>query len=294
MPFDFDTTENQEEVPEQPTKHEGRLARQQEVVDEEQFVNQFYDDSAIDEQMSAVERRLEKALYYRVLINQELFNEASDVGNEVQAEIRDFVRIRMAVLVGAVAEKTTQPVAPVQPPQFTEDEAQVLREIARKLKKHPLKETPSAPEVKPAPAVATGPAVKPMAPPKSKPGPKAPAKPLAKSNPGTRKPAKVTAANQSITIVEPDGSKKIYQKMLDSERGEFYTDGSGRKFTLGINEAGKQFMRVVDGQARPVGVAPLPMANEMQYHAAATQHAQAVVSKSDPLIGALINKTLTS
>lgn len=79
----------------------------------------------LDEQMSEAERRLSKASYYRELLNGSLFNGNDIVASEVEREIRDFVRHRLAVLLGVIEAGPTQPLQ-----DLTQKQIVVLRSLA--------------------------------------------------------------------------------------------------------------------------------------------------------------------
>lgn len=81
----------------------------------------------LDEQMSEVEKRLEVAHYYRMLLKNELFANPSEAGQTVENEVRTFIRGRLAVLLGLKPE-----VASSSTSDFSDDEIQSLKEIANK------------------------------------------------------------------------------------------------------------------------------------------------------------------
>src|SRR5262245_7938180 len=81
------------------------------VVEElEQPASQQLTDVEVDEHMTEVEKRLEMAQYYRLILSQSMFDGASnpEVADRVETEIRDFVRTRMAALVGVGAVTTSK------------------------------------------------------------------------------------------------------------------------------------------------------------------------------------------
>lgn len=84
-------------------------------------------DDRFDDQMSEVEKRLEMAQYYRLVLNDTIFNDPPnpDIADRVENEIREFVRGRMSLLVGVGEEKKE-----VQSP-FSEAEVLALRTIAQ-------------------------------------------------------------------------------------------------------------------------------------------------------------------
>lgn len=83
----------------------------------------------LEEEMSEAEARLEMAQYYRLILNETLFEDAPNeaVASRVEDEIRGFVRERMKLLVGV-----GQPKQEVKPQKiFTDAEVQALRTIAQ-------------------------------------------------------------------------------------------------------------------------------------------------------------------
>jgi hypothetical protein len=142
-------------------------------------------EQAIDDQMSDVEKRLEIASYYRLLLRENLFDNDSEAGATVLKEVRGFIKDRLQVLLGLKAEK----VAVVAPAQklFSDDQLQALKALANKVLKKPDLVAPAA-EAPKAPGIRqvkgpdeTGPKLAsakanvvaaPVAPAKGKPGPK--------------------------------------------------------------------------------------------------------------------------
>jgi hypothetical protein len=83
---------------------------------------------SIDDQMSEVEKRLEMAQYYRLILNDTIFNEPANVeiADRVEGEIREFVRGRMSLLVGVGEEKKPEVLSP-----FSDAETLALRTLAQ-------------------------------------------------------------------------------------------------------------------------------------------------------------------
>lgn len=86
-------------------------------------VNGKVDD--IDNQLSEVEQRLEKATYYRLLLNDSLFQDSRQAAQDVEQEIRAFVLHRLEVLMGIRAESRNKSISA----QFTAEEAASLRAL---------------------------------------------------------------------------------------------------------------------------------------------------------------------
>jgi hypothetical protein len=94
----------------------------------DQFAQQYQEAQSIDDQMSEVEKRLEMAQYYRLVLNDTIFNDPPNVeiADRVEGEIREFVRGRMSLLVGVGEEKKPEMLSP-----FSDAETLALRTIAQ-------------------------------------------------------------------------------------------------------------------------------------------------------------------
>lgn len=117
MPVDFDFDEEDvADVVEEVTSQQpqGAPMGYSVVVDE------------FEEQMSEVEARLEVAQYYRLILNDNLFEDAPNpaVAERVEEEIRTFIRGRMQALMGVAAEEKQTKV-------FSDAEVQALRTLAQ-------------------------------------------------------------------------------------------------------------------------------------------------------------------
>lgn len=97
-------------------------------VRRDQFTQQYQEVQSIDDQMSEVEKRLEMAQYYRLVLNDTIFNDPPNVeiADRVEGEIREFVRSRMSLLVGVGEEKKPEVLSP-----FSDAETLALRTIAQ-------------------------------------------------------------------------------------------------------------------------------------------------------------------
>lgn len=125
MPVDFDEDDISGviEETEQAAPTPSSFARR------DQFTQQYEEVQSIDDQMSEVEKRLEMAQYYRMILNDTIFSDPSNVeiADRVEGEIREFVRGRMSLLVGVgEAPKKTEVVSP-----FSPAEELALRTIAQ-------------------------------------------------------------------------------------------------------------------------------------------------------------------
>lgn len=190
------------------------------------------DSRELEEEMSEAEARLEMAQYYRLILNETLFEDApnEEVATRVEEEIRGFVRERMKLLVGV-----GQPKQEAKPQKiFTDAEVQALRTIAQPEVVEALKAL--AAKVLKKPAILD-------------------AKPL---------PVEKPKAEPSV-LKEPILKKVGQRRPRQSPEPQAPAPRSGRgkrmeKQTRTITtEDGKEIVQDVTPQARPVGpVQPIP------------------------------------
>lgn len=186
----------------------------------------------LEEQMSEVEARLEMAQYYRLLLQDTIFEDppSPEVAARVEDEIRGFIKGRMQVLVG-VGEP------PAAKPQkiFTDAEVQALRTIAQPDVVEALKalaakvlKKPTILEAKPLPTE------------------KPKAEPSVIREPILRKRRQPGAIQNQAGAPAPrpvGGRGRQQKKVLVKE----------------VNEEGKEFTRDLTPQAQPVGpIQPIP------------------------------------
>lgn len=93
----------------------------------EQDVAEAPTEDDVEQQMSEVEARLEMAQYYRLLLNDSIFQDPPnpEVAQRVEEEIRGFIRSRMGILVGVGA-----PEKPKEREMISVAEDRLLRELA--------------------------------------------------------------------------------------------------------------------------------------------------------------------
>jgi hypothetical protein len=127
MPVDFDEDDisgaiESAEQPIYPYPSPAAQARR------DQIVQQYHEAQSIDDQMTEVEKRLEMAQYYRLVLNDTIFNDPPnvEVADRVEGEIREFVRSRMSLLVGVGEEKKPETLS-----LFSDAEILSLRTIAQ-------------------------------------------------------------------------------------------------------------------------------------------------------------------
>lgn len=121
MPVDFDEDDISGVIEETETASQAPVRRQAQYTKADEA-------QSIDDQMSEVEKRLEMAQYYRLVLNDTIFNDPPnvEVADRVESEIRDFVRSRMSLLVGVGEEKKAEVLSP-----FSDAETLALRTIAQ-------------------------------------------------------------------------------------------------------------------------------------------------------------------
>lgn len=216
-----------------------------------------------DEEFSEAERRLSLARYYQQLTKGGLIDEDSDEARQVDAEVRQFARERMNVLIGIAAETPPAPELP-----FPEAQVGALRQWAD----HMIER-------------AAQPAIRPMAPPSPvKPQPVQPRiKPIA-APPGKRKAARPMPAPMPVEKKKAEKLAKKEEKKNDYDSiptGEVFEE-NGKKFKFidspspSLDEEGKpkRVKMDVTGQVRSPSAIPMPRREHMdmvtQQHAADT------------------------
>ena len=136
---------------------------QEEVAAEESHSDEW------EEQMTEAELRLQKASYYRILLDDHLFDDHSnEICAEIEKEMRQFVRTRLGVLLNLTSEKesgtelfSTQEVSALKAvaASFNAQEIAVLKTLAAKIVSKPSLIGQAA--VKPAEPVKPAPPPKP-------------------------------------------------------------------------------------------------------------------------------------
>lgn len=233
-----------------------------------------------DSELADVDLRLEVADFYRAILGFDMFEGYEERPGSVivSRELKAFVKERLEVLLGLRAPKEASPEA--IEPQFSEDEAKVLKAVAQKFLKKPslLGEAP-APVAAKAPVVVAKPVParpKPVmkalpAPaklPSTKETPKAPAKEVKKAEAkpvvkeAKKKPAPKPGAIQQ-ELIKPDGTKTLLTE------GELIEE-EGRRYRVTMNDQGLLYRKDL-GQQIPAGhkaaVSPQQLAMQMEQHA---------------------------
>ena len=147
MPIDFDDADLADVIEEAETS----------PVTEPPVQDSVY---SVQEHMDEVEMRLEKAQYYRLLLNGSFFDEVGNtqVADQVESEIREFVRGRMQVLVGVTAPEPVKTALPFSEAEILAirtlalpEVAEALKALAAKVLKKPEILTAKPPPIKPIP-----------------------------------------------------------------------------------------------------------------------------------------------
>lgn len=199
-----------------------------------------------EEQMSEVEARLEMAQYYRLLLQDTIFEDppSPEVAARVEEEIRGFIRGRMQVLVGV-----GEPQPAKQQKIFTDAEVQALRTIAQPDVVEALKAL--AAKVLKKPAILEA---KPLPVEKAKTEPAVIKEPILRKR---RQPGAQPQQIQAAPVRTVGGRSKPQKRVLVKE----------------VSEEGKEYVRDLTPQAKPVGTIqpiPTPRTREQIEIAAAT------------------------
>lgn len=223
--FDWNSGEFDTGAEEEPQTQPARPAIDQlvsELTEEETSTEDF------SEEMTEVERRLELAQYYQLLLQDTLFNDRSENAQVVEREIRIFIRQRLGELLGVVVKKAPEPVKVELP--FTDDEVVVLKEIAGRMADKIKAKDAAPPAAPPKPEIKKVEAV--------------PAKPEAKQIQKKDKPAVKKAG---VSKPAPAPKPKSAPKADDGElKAEHLADG--------IVKVGRKYFRQVEVEDPADGV----------------------------------------
>lgn len=225
MPVDFDDADISDVVDEVDEQ------AQQPAAD---TWNQITEETDVEEQMSEVEARLEVAQYYRLILNETLFDDAPNpaVAERVEEEIRGFVKTRMQALMG-VAQPEKAPAR-----IFTDAEVQALRTIAQPDVVGALKAL--AAKVLKKPTILEA---KPLVQEKQRKAPEVPREPLLKKVGQKRRP------QQPAPAPTPKARSKPQEK----------------KTRVMVDDAGNEVTQDITPQARPTGpIQPIPTGRSRQ------------------------------
>lgn len=227
--------------------------------------------SEVDDLMTEAERRFAKAKYFESYIKNAGFDgDDSPIATETAKEVQNFCRDRLAVLLGIRPQASLGADAGSGP--FTAEEVKILKQVAgRFLKKPGLQQEllPTAePELRkaPSPRTPTPRAAAAKAPAAPSPAPKGKAKPT----------------GESISIPQADGTERVYQKVVDPKFGDIWIGENGLRYLLSKNEAGQNYMKSIERQAKPSGVKPIPPLTGDMMALVAARHAEKAKNQETP------------
>jgi hypothetical protein len=237
---------------------------------------------ADDELDSEVEKRLEVAEYYRLILKQDLFNDRSEAASRVQKEIRSFVRGRLEVLVGL--KPAHQPSKPVELP-FSPTQLEALKKMADVLIRKGGQRPPEGPSIKtvevpqeekPATQLqkAEGPKLNQVAGKQSEP------KPVAKK-PGPKPKAKTNQPIKGKPVETPQDADGPEDPLPDVQAVEtkdgIFKIGNGKRYKLVPHPTKSEFKIWLDvsGQAKPTGIQPTPVPSPLDPRSRMVEEIQA-------------------
>lgn len=219
------------------------------------------------EYMADVDQRLEVATYFRTLLRQSLFSDASSAARIVERKVRVFVKEQLEILLSLRPEAAP---AAVVVPQFDEAEVAALKMVAARLIKKPDL-APPAPTVKPV-AVPPAPRVPTVVPAVVT---RRPAAPLAAvpAAPAVRSAAPAPSQAVKPTRGRPRGpAKPAAGPKLEEVRLIAHPDDP----SVMVETRHKRIQR-------PAGAIPFPSEGAMEAAIAATAHRSAgSIAKSNP------------
>ncbi|SRR6266851_83501 len=281
MPFDFN-----QENPEPLDPMEGldaadpaqeanpQTSAQAQEQEAEAVVAEYADE--VENQMSEVEKRLDIAQYYNLILKDNLFEEETESSQTVQNELREFIRGRLAVLLGMKPEE--KKAEPPPPPLFDQEEVAALKALAARVLKRPDLVAPLAPA--PAKPSSAPPALKKVETATiTRPAPRAvaPAPALRKSAIQTQSkviPKPVATRKQAKSTAGRYKSKAELPPALRDDPAVEVEDG--KVFKTVVTEDGKEVRMNITPPARPkpgVGIVPFPPISPEQQNMINVQHA---------------------
>jgi len=227
----------------------------------------------VENQLSEVEKRLERAQYYNLILKDTLFDDDSESARVVEEELREFVRSRLGVLLGLKHEPRKEP---PKPPPFDEDEIQALKAMAARVLKKPAILAP-----KPEPTRAAAPptlkkvevSFQPKVVPRSIPVPASSPRTQSKVIPKavvTRQKAKSGSKYRTKADLPPALQEDPAVEVVD-----------GKVFRTVVTEDGKEVRMNITPPTRPTaaGPKPLPPASPEQQNLVNAMHAAETLKK---------------
>lgn len=250
MPFDWEQSDPLSEFMNEESPEPAQTQGQLETIED------------IDEVMSEAERRFEVAQYYKLLLQDNLFQNRSEAAARVEAEIRSFIKERLGVLLGVkTAPAATNGFTPEQVEVLTsyadlgEEAPEVLKllmsKIAKKMDKRPTKQ-PEEPAIKLV---------------------KEPTRPILKKpeEPKMKRQASKEPREPQQTQTKSKRNVKLFETLPDRYKDDPTLKIEGNKaFVQSRTPDGELLWEKVDGKtrplykdvtpaAKPVGVKPIPL-----------------------------------
>ena len=265
------------------------------VVQVEQFVENY--ESEIEAEAKAIEevdKRLEKAIYYREILKTPLFEDASQIAQDVNDEIREFVHTRLQNLMGM---KTKEEVAQVVN-QFDEDEANQIRALLSRfddkelivLKALAVKFKGKASLIESTPSKPSSPIV--QKPSRPVPVEKRPDKPVPAprkaqmrrvQQPAAATPAPAVARPQGKAATKP-GQGKPAGQVINTPDGQKAVKVGRKIYKRELNDAGQFFAKDVTPVPRDPSALPFPSSPDAMT-AISMDHAQRSAAANPALTG---------
>jgi len=289
MPYDFNQSEDDENLDPTdglddtpPTKEDSAPSSLE--IEAAAVVSEVNDE--VDNQLSEVEKRLERAQYYNLILKEDLFDDDSESGKAVIEELREFIRGRLGVLLGLKHEPRKE--VP-KPPPFDEDEIQALKAMAARVLKKPAILAP-----KPEPTKTAAPPTLKKVEVSFQPKVASRSTPAPALNPRTQSkviPKAVVTGKQKAKIGSKYKTKADLPPALQEDPAVEVI--GGKVFRTVVTEDGKEIRMNITPQARPTatGVKPLPMATPEQQNQVNAMHAAETIQKQSGRIAQAIQIT---
>jgi len=215
--------------------------------------------------MAQVDRRMKVAQYFRMVLDNSMFDDGTPEAKIAESRVRKYVREELEVLFGMRQVQSHRPA----PAQFTDEEVQILKELIVRLKKPAV----ATPQFKPI-------GVSPRASVPSQPLIVAKTKPMVQVQaPKPAQPAGTTKPTVRQNVVDPripkqyqddDTARVINGKVYIQARSE---DGDLLWSKDKRTNKTQPIMKDVTPVARPTGTQPLPMPSIAQTNQIETQRA---------------------
>lgn len=276
MPFDFDLYDEEEAVDEPhqqvpppdypyPTPQQAVSNVVQGLVD--------YSEEEIDDQLSDVEKRLEIAAHFRLLLRDHLFAEpVSEAGLIVENLVRTFIKKKLKVLLGieeaAPKAKVSDTLTPNQIEALRLVADKVLSQQGRSSDDEQQVQEQKQPQIKKAPARSSTP------------------EPALKSKPRARE-QRPAPRRESSPPIPPS----IAQPTTDMSDPDVIVKG-GKRYRREISpETGKEYLKDISEPVKSARRIPQP-ASSAHYNQVAAIHAGETMRQiqANPILGTAFNK----